>query len=186
MKLRNGIIYITLAVILLVFSTMAAIYVHNMSKDLYKSQSQALKVKTLQYAKIAIISMKNWVDQAGIESGADVLSGQTVSSTPISNQFFIELKTPERNESLGFVPSLESVRIDNTVFIAIYENKETVGPESGSLYALIDSTQTNLLAPLKTTISVYGEQGGFFKAPVSTFDIKVSPDYQESVIYKFK
>lgn len=32
MKLRNGIIYITLAVILLVFSTMAAIYVHNMSK----------------------------------------------------------------------------------------------------------------------------------------------------------
>jgi len=196
MKLRNGIIYITLAVILLVFSTMAAIYVHNMSKDLYRSQGQALKAKMQQYSKIAILSVKNWVDfvnETGFENISEDFVGNFINdisgnTTAIEfNIFWLNLDTWGIEKTHGFSPSATSVKIENITHLTLLENKETIGSESGSLYALIDASQTNLLAPSNSAISVYGEEGNSFSAQDDDpFERQVSPYYRESVIYRFE
>jgi len=186
MKRRNGIAFLSIAVILLVFSTLTAIFVHNLSKDVFKSQSQSLKAKTLQYAKIAIVSMKNWVDATKPATGNSMDSPFSSTAIPVVNTFFLDLSTPH-SFTEGVYAGLESVRIDNSVSVGIYEATETTGAASTSLYAMIDSTQTNLLGPQQDkTINVYNEQGNLFEGPTVSFPIYASPDYRESVIYKFR
>lgn len=193
MKRRSGIAFLSIAVILLVFSTLTAIYIHNLSKDLFKSQSQALKVKTSQYAKIAIVSMKNWVDKKDPQVGADTNLSYKDVAVPISGVFFLNLETPNLATSQGFSPGLESVRIDNEIRIAIYQNIDPEDSEDGSIsevgsiYALIDSTQTNLLvAQQDKSVYIYSELGNVFKEPSQPFTIKTGDYYSESVIYRYK
>mgnify|MGYP001297452944 CR=1 FL=1 len=186
MKRRKGIAFLSIAAILLVFSTLTAIFIHNLSKDLFKSQSQALKAKTVQYAKIAIVSMKNWVDATKPTSGSSMTDSFDSIAIPVVNTFFLDLTTPD-SFSEGFYAGLESVRVDNSIMVGIYEGNETTGAVTTSLYAMIDSTQTNLLGPQQdTTVYVYSEQGYLFEGPTVSFPVFISPDYRESVIYKFR
>ncbi len=189
MKRRSGIAFLSIAVILLVFSTLTAIYIHNLSKDLFKSQSRSIAAKTLQYPKIAIVSMKNWVDKTKPGNGLlaeDIGEIIEEKATPVNNTFFLDIDVPSAQPSLGFFPSLESTRVYSNIRIVIYEATETIGAQTTSLYALIDSTQTNLLAPQATkTIFVYNEDGNLFKEPSDSFEIYTFTA-TESVIYKFR
>jgi len=185
MKRRKGIAFLSIAVILLVFSTLTAIFIHNLSKDLFKSQSQSLKAKTLQYTKVALVSMKNWVDVTKPATGNPMDSPFSSTAIPVVNTFFLDLSTPD-SFSEGIYARLESVHIDNSILLAIYEATETIDAAITSLYALIDSTQTNLLAPQATkTIFVYAEEGNLFKEPSDSFEIYTFTA-TESVIYKFR
>jgi len=189
MKRRNGIAFLSIAVILLIFSTLTAIYIHNLSKDLFKSQSRSIAAKTLQYPKIAIISMKNWVDKTTPKEGLKATEiGEKIEekATPVNNTFFLDIDVPSAQPSMGFFPSFESTRVYSNIRIVIYEATETIDAEITSLYALIDSTQTNLLAPqAKKTIYVYNEDGDLFKEPSDSFEIYTFTA-TESVIYKFR
>jgi flagellar basal body-associated protein FliL len=186
MKRRKGIVFITVAIILIIFATLTVVFIYNLSKDIYKSQNQAIKAKTLQYAKIAIVSMKNWVDTTKPTKGSTDVNSDDLA-TPVINTFFLDIRTPDTLATQGFPPSLESLRIDNTVKIAIYEATETTDAATTSLYALIDSIQTNLLAPQQDkTIYVYNEQGNNFEEPSESFSVYAGSDYKESVIYKFQ
>jgi len=186
MKRRKGIAFLSIAVILLIFSTLTAIYIHNLSKDLFKSQSQSLKAKTLQYTKIAIISMKNWVDTTKPSTGNSMDTLFDSAAIPVANTFFLDLSTPD-SFAEGVYAGLESVRIDNSVLVGIYQASETTNAATLSLYAMIDSTQTDLLGPQQDkTIYVYNEQGNLFEGPSVPLLIYTSPDYRESVIYKFR
>ena len=189
MKRRNGIAFLSIAVILLIFSTLTAIYIHNLSKDLFKSQSRSIAAKTLQYPKIAIISMKNWVDKTTPKEGLKATEiGEKIEekATPVNNTFFLDIDVPSAQPSMGFFPSFESTRVYSNIRIVIYEATETIDAEITSLYALIDSTQTNLLAPQATkTIFVYNEDGNLFKEPSDSFEIYTFTA-TESVIYKFR
>ncbi len=187
MKRRKGIAFLSIAVILLVFSTLTAIFIHNLSKDLFKSQSQSLKAKTLQYAKIAVVSMKNWVDKTDPQDGNNTDLNFDDVAIPIYGVFFLNLETPNIAGNQGFLPSLESVKVDNGVRIAIYKNPESTGSEAGTIYALIDSTQTNLsVAQQDKSIYIYSELGNVFKEPSQPLTIKAGEDYKESVIYRYK
>jgi len=63
MKRRNGIMSIGIAIIMLLFSLIAAMVISNISSNLYKNIIVMDEDKELQYRRIVIMSLKNALDE---------------------------------------------------------------------------------------------------------------------------
>lgn len=77
MKRRNGIMSIGIAIIMLLFSLIAAMVISNISSNLYKNIIVMDEDKELQYRRIVIMSLKNAAD-AKI---ANIISNATDTTT---------------------------------------------------------------------------------------------------------
>jgi len=77
MKRREGLMSIGIAIIILLFSIVAAMVIYNISSNLYKTVIRLDEGKELQYRRIIIMSLKNVTDRFH----NDILADETNVST---------------------------------------------------------------------------------------------------------
>jgi hypothetical protein len=183
---REGIAFLSIALVLLVFATLSTVFIYNMSKDVYRSQQQVVKAKASFYPKIAILSTINIAEnnETLILNNADLSYEGT-----ITNHFKVKLDTPSNTGINAFPVPLEDTEIMNNISLRITKAKETIDAISMSVYLVIDSTQTNISNPATLTTSTwYPEVNSVFVDSMNnlTFTSTTTGEFAESVIYKLK